>query len=59
MSGLSFCIALFFIIKGVFMLTPATLVIVLVFFVAVLFRCVLSCVFREAVDYKEENDLTI
>lgn len=59
MSGLSFAIAVFFVLKCVFVLTPATLIIVLVFLVAGLFSIVLSCVFAEAIDYKEENELTI
>lgn len=59
MSVLSVGIAGFFIAKCIFMPTPATLIIILVFFVAALFSLVLSCVFKEAVDYKEENDLTI
>lgn len=59
MSALSVGIAVLFILKCVFIPTPATFIIVLVFFVAALFSCVLSCVFREAIDYKEENDLTI
>lgn len=59
MSWLSLFISVFFIIKCIFLPTPATLIIVLVFFVAALFSAVLSCVFREAVDFKEENELTI
>ncbi len=59
MSGLSFIIALCFVLKCIFVLTPATLIIVLVFLVAGLFSVVLSCVFAEAIDYKEENELTI
>ena len=39
--------------------TPATLVIVLVFFIAALFSFVLAGVFDKAVSYKLENDLTI
>ena len=39
--------------------TPATAVVVLVFFIAALFSQVLSYVFEKAVSYKEENDLTI
>ncbi len=39
--------------------TPATAVVVLVFFIAALFSQVLSHVFEKAVSYKEENDLTI
>ena len=41
------------------LLTPATLIIIVVFFVAGLFSFVLSQVFDRAVRYKEENDLTI
>ena len=39
--------------------TPATVVIIIVFFIAALFSFVLSHVFAQAVRYKEENDLTI
>lgn len=39
--------------------TPATAVVVLIFFIAALFSQVLSYVFEKAVNYKEENDLTI
>ena len=39
--------------------TPATLVIIGVFFLAALFSFVLAQVFDRAVSYKEENDLTI
>lgn len=39
--------------------TPATLIIVLVFFIAALFSFVLAGVFDKAVSYKLENDLTI
>lgn len=55
----SLCISAFFIIKVFFIPTPATMIIVLVFFIAALFSVVLSCVFQEAVNYKEENELTI
>ena len=40
-------------------ITPATLIIILVFFIAGLFSQVLSKVFEQAVQYKIENDLTI
>ena len=49
----------FFFIKVLLVPTPATLIIILVFFIAALFSVVLSCVFQEAVNYKDENDLTI
>ena len=54
MSVCSFSISIVF-----FVPTPATLIIILVFFIAALFCIVLSCVFRQAINYKEENDLTI
>lgn len=59
MGKLSLCISAFFLIKLFFVATPATMIIALVFFIAALFSVVLSCVFQEAVDYKEENELTI
>lgn len=59
MATLSLCIAVMFIIKLFVVPTPATAVIVLVFFIAVLFSEVLAHVFAQAVNYKEENDLTI
>ena len=39
--------------------TPATVFIMIVFFIAALFSMVLSQVFAKAVQYKKENDLTI
>ena len=39
--------------------TPATVFLVIVFFIAGLFSLVLSQVFSRAVEYKKENDLTI
>jgi len=59
MSVCSFSISILFILKVFFVPTPATLIIILVFFIAALFCIVLSCVFRQAINYKEENDLTI
>ncbi len=52
-------IVVLFLIKCFFLPTPATFIIVLTFFIAGLFSEVLSFVFREAIRYKEENDLTI
>jgi len=40
-------------------MTPAVFVVIVVFVVAGLFSLVLSQVFKQAVDYKLENDLTI
>lgn len=59
MSICSFSVSMLFIAKTCFMPTPATFIIVIVFFIAALFCIVLSCVFRQAIDYKEENELTI
>lgn len=42
-----------------YVVTPAALVLVLVFMIAGLFSLVLSQVFDQAVTYKQENDLTI
>lgn len=59
MARLSLVIAGAFIIKVFIVPTPATAIIVLVFFIAALFSQVLANVFAEAVRYKEETDLTI
>lgn len=59
MARLSLVIAAAFIIKMFFVPTPATAIIVLVFFIASLFSQALANVFAEAIRYKEENDLTI
>lgn len=59
MGGVSAGISVLFLIKLFIVPTPATLIIILVFFVAALFSGVLSQVFAEAIRYKEETDLTI
>lgn len=59
MALFSIIIAAVIFIKLFIMPTPATAIIVLVFFIAALFSQVLSHVFERAVSYKEENDLTI
>lgn len=59
MAVLSLCITVMFFIKICVLPTPATGVIVLVFFIASLFCEVLARVFEKAVGYKEENDLTV
>ena len=59
MGTYSFCIAAVSAIRLVIVITPATLVIILVFVIAGLFSKVLSKVFDQAVTYKLENDLTI
>lgn len=59
MGNYSFCIALISVIRLWIVITPATLVIILVFIIAGLFSKILSQVFDQAVTYKLENDLTI
>ena len=59
MARSSLCITAAFLVKIIILPTPATGVIVLTFFIAALFSQVLSYVFAQAIDYKEENDLTI
>lgn len=59
MGKCSFLIGVISIIRLFFALTPATLIIILVFTIAGLFSLVLSQVFEEAIRYKDENDLTI
>ena len=46
-------------IRLFYTITPSTVVIMIVFFIAGLFSFVLSKVFQQAVSYKEENDLSI
>ena len=55
----SFFIVLMSIVRSVVFLTPALLVVILVFLIAGLFSKVLAFVFEEAIGYKEENDFTI
>lgn len=59
MGKCSFFIALLSLIRIFYAPTPATVVIILVFAIAGLFCIVLCQVFEKAVQYKEENDLTI
>lgn len=55
----SFVIVIMAIVRNVVYVTPAMLVVIVVFAIAGLFSKVLSFVFEEAVGYKEENDFTI
>ncbi len=55
----SFFIVLMSIVRTIVYVTPAMLVVILVFIIAGLFSKVLSFVFEKAVEYKEENDFTI
>lgn len=59
MGTYSFVIALLSLVRSIVYLTPAMLVVILVFIIAGLFSKVLSFVFDKAVQYKQENDLTI
>ena len=59
MGTYSFFIAVITCCRVFLYLTPAVLVVILVFVIAGLFSKVLSQVFAKAVNYKEENDLTI
>lgn len=59
MGTYSFMIALISLVRAIMYLTVAMLVVILVFVVAGLFSKVLAFVFDKAVQYKEENDLTI
>lgn len=59
MAVYSFFIAVISGARLAIVVTPATLVIILVFVIAGLFSKVLAQVFEQAVTYKLENDLTI
>lgn len=59
MGTYSFMIALISLVRTLLCMTIAMLVVILVFVIAGLFSKVLAFVFERAVNYKEENDLTI
>lgn len=59
MGTYSFCIVAASLVRIFLYLTPAILVVILVFVIAGLFSRVLARVFDTAVTYKLENDLTI
>ena len=59
MGTYSFLIALIALVRSIVFLTPAMLIIILVFIIAGLFSKVLAFVFDTAVQYKHENDLTV
>lgn len=52
-------IAIIYIIKAVFLFTFATIVIAVVFIVGCLFCLTLKDLFKQAINYKTENELTI
>lgn len=55
----SFIIAAVYVIKAFLLFTPATFVIIVIFITAGLFCLTLMSVFTKAVEFKEENSLTI
>ena len=59
MGNWSFFIALMLIVRSIVYVTVAAATTILVFVIAGLFSKVLACVFEKAVQYKEENDLTV
>ena len=59
MGSYSFAIAIVTVCRLLLYMTPAVLIVIIVFIIAGLFSKVLSCVFQRAVTYKTENDLTI
>lgn len=59
MGTASFFISFVTLIRLFFVVTPATLIIILVFFIVGLFSLVLAQVFAQAISYKQENDFTI
>lgn len=59
MSNWSFFIVVMSVVRSVVYTTIAMLLVILVFLLAGFFARVLACVFDEAVDYKEENDMTV
>ena len=59
MAKISLAIVVLSVIRSAVYMTIAMLVVILVFVIAGLFSEVLSRVFEEAINYKEENDLTI
>ena len=59
MGTYSFIIAIICLLRTVLYLTVTMLTLVLVFVIAGLFSKVLAFVFDKAIDYKEENDLTV
>ncbi len=59
MGTYSFMIAAVSLVRSILYLTIAMAVVILVFVIAGLFSKVLAFVFERAVNYKEENDLTI
>ena len=59
MSTAAFIIAAAYIIKIIFYNSLLTIIIAMIFIIAGLFLIILAEVFKQAVEFKEENDLTI
>jgi len=59
MAIAAFAISAVYIVKIIFYNTLLTIIAAMIFIIAGLFSVILSEVFRQAVIYKEENDLTI
>lgn len=59
MGTFAFIISIIMAVRLFFVITPAVLVLIIVFMVAGLFSLVLSQVFDQAITFKQENDLTI
>lgn len=59
MAIAAFAIATTYIVKIIFFSTILTIIVAMIFIIAGLFSLILSEVFKQAVIYKEENDLTI
>ncbi len=59
MAYYAFAIAVITVVRLTMSMTPAVFVVIIVFVVAGIFSLVLAQVFKQAVDYKLENDLTI
>lgn len=51
--------AFIYIVKAIFMFTVATLIIALIFIIGCLFCLTLKDLFKQAINYKSENELTI
>lgn len=55
----SFLISIIYIFKCLFSFTISTVVIISIFIIASLFCLTLKDLFKQAINYKEENDLTV
>lgn len=59
MAAASLLIAAIYVIKCILLPSPMTAAVVIVFVIASLFCLTLKDLFKQAVNYKEENDLTV